>query len=193
MKILAFGDIQLERIPLNDTLRAWDAADELLLNQLHEQGLPLADSNILLINDNFAALACALHGHKLQSWSDSFIAHLALQHNFDLNEFDLEHMPKAVPSTATPQGDIDIVLVKVPKTLALLEEQLKQLRPLLKPDSVVIAAAMVKHLPGSAIQLFEDILGPTHTSLAKKKARLIFSQLDSDKKVADSAYPHCYF
>lgn len=189
----AFGDIQLERLPLNDTLRAWDAADELLLNQLHEQGLPLANSKILLVNDHFSALACALQGHTLQSWSDSFIAHLALQHNFNLNEFDLAHMPQTVPSTEIPQGDIDIVLIKVPKTLALLEEQLKQMRPLLKPDSIIIAAAMVKHLPGSAIQLFEDILGPTHTSLAKKKARLIFSQLDSDKKVADSSYPHCYF
>lgn len=190
-----FGDIQLERIPLmpNNALRAWDAADELLLSQLREQNLPLADSHILLVNDNFAALACALQGYSLHSWSDSYIAHLALQHNFQLNSFDPEHMPQAIPSTQVPFGRFDIVLIKIPKTLALLEQQLKQLRPLLTPNSVIIAGAMVKHLPGSAIQLFEDVLGPTHTSLAKKKARLIFSQLDVDKPVAESAYPHCYF
>ena len=191
----AFGDIQLERIPLirNDTLRAWDAADELLLNQLNEQDVPLANSKILLVNDNFAALACALQGYDIQSWSDSYIAHLALLHNFKLNGFTDSVKPIAVPSTKKPQGDIDIVLLKVPKTLALLEEQLKQLRPRLKPDSLIIAGAMIKHLPGSAIQLFEDILGSTHTSLAKKKARLIFSQLDTNKKIAASTYPYSYF
>ena len=191
----AFSEYLLTRIPLipNDTLRAWDAADELLLNQLQEQNLPTANSKILLINDNFGALACALQSHTLQSWSDSYIAHLALQHNFKLNNFDADSLPQAIPSTATPQGDIDIVLIKVPKTLALLEEQLIQLRPLIRPDSIIIAGAMVKHLPGSAIQLFEDMLGPTHTSLARKKARLIFSQLDTDKVVAPTAYPHSYF
>ena len=191
----AFGKRQLERIPLirNDNLRAWDAADELLLNQLSEQGLPLAEHKILLVNDNFAALACALQGHNIQSWSDSYIAHLALQSNFKLNGFADSTLPLPVASTTVPQDDIDIVLLKVPKTLALLEEQLKQLRALLKPDSLIIAGAMIKHLPGSAIQLFEDILGPTHTSLARKKARLIFSKLDTDKEITASAYPHCYF
>ena len=191
----ALGELQLERIPLvhNDALRAWDAADELLLKQLQEQGLTTANRKILLVNDNFGALACALQGHDMQSWSDSFIAHLALQHNFKINQFNPANLPQTVPSIASPQGNIDIALIKVPKTLALLEEQLVQLRPLIRPDSIIIAGAMVKHLPRSAIQLFEDILGPTHTSLARKKARLIFSQLDTGKVVAPTTYPHSYF
>lgn len=185
----AFGDFQLERIPLipRDTLRAWDAADELLLNHLKEQCLPTKESKILLVNDQFGALACALSEFNTQSWSDSFIAHLAIEHNFSLNQLPAEQQAIQVPSTQAPEGPIDIALIKVPKTLALLEEQLKQLKPLLKADSIIIGTAMVKHLPGSAIQLFEDILGSTHTSLAKKKARLILSTPDKDN--ADSLVP----
>ncbi|PIE36721.1 MAG: 50S rRNA methyltransferase [Gammaproteobacteria bacterium] len=175
-----FGEFQLDRLPAtpDGALRAWNAADELLLEQLQTQGLPRADERVLVVNDEFGALACALHAYKVQSWSDSLLAHLATAHNFRRNQLDEQALPALVRSTAQPEGRIDIALLKVPKTLALLQQQLQQLKPLLHADSVVIAAAMTKHLPGAAIQCFEDTIGRTHTSLAKKKARLIFSQVE---------------
>lgn len=73
-----------------------------------------------------------------------------------------------------PPARIDVLLVRVPKSLALLEDQLHRLAPRLHADSVVVGAGMVKEIHTSTLRLFERILGPTRTSLAEKKARLIF-------------------
>jgi 16S rRNA (guanine1207-N2)-methyltransferase len=65
--------------------------------------------------------------------------------------------------------------VRVPKTLALLEEQLIRLQGQLAPGAQVIAGAMVKHLPRAAGDLLERYIGPVQASLAVKKARLLVS------------------
>jgi 16S rRNA (guanine1207-N2)-methyltransferase len=70
-----------------------------------------------------------------------------------------------------------VVVIKVPKTLALLEHQLITLAPLISEQSQLLACAMVKYLPKRVFSLFEQIWGPLSTSLAKKKARLIFPTL----------------
>ncbi|PWQ95023.1 50S rRNA methyltransferase [Leucothrix pacifica] len=84
------------------------------------------------------------------------------------------------------------MLIKVPKTTALLEDQLIRLRPHLHKDSVIIAAGMIKHLQKSAFQCIEKIIGPLTTSLAKKKARLIFASLDEALEQPVSPYPTRY-
>ena len=65
----------------NEPLQAFDAADEYLLAQLHEQGLPTG-SRVLVLNDSFGALACALAQHvQVTSSGDSHLARLALEKN----------------------------------------------------------------------------------------------------------------
>ena len=56
------GEFRLTRRPLRrrETLRAWDAADEYLLNYCAENGLT-TENSILIVNDQFGALATALH------------------------------------------------------------------------------------------------------------------------------------
>ena len=56
------GEFALERYPsgANSTLRAWDAADELLLHHLAEHQEPASDPAWLVLNDSFGALAAAL-------------------------------------------------------------------------------------------------------------------------------------
>jgi 16S rRNA (guanine1207-N2)-methyltransferase/23S rRNA (guanine1835-N2)-methyltransferase len=73
-----------------------------------------------------------------------------------------------------PPERIDVLLVRVPKSLALLEDQLYRLAPHVHADTVVVGTGMVKEIHTSTLNLFEKILGPTRTSLAEKKARLIF-------------------
>ena len=62
--------------------------------------------------------------------------------------------------------------MRVPKSLALLEDQLLRLAPAVHEGTVVVGTGMVKEIHTSTLQLFERILGPTRTSLAEKKARL---------------------
>jgi len=83
------------------------------------------------------------------------------------------------------------VLVRVPKTLALLEEQLIRLHGQLAPGARVIAAGMLKHLPRAAGDLLERHIGPVQASLAVKKARLLFATPEARPAVA-SPYPSRY-
>jgi 16S rRNA (guanine1207-N2)-methyltransferase len=70
-----------------------------------------------------------------------------------------------------------VVLIRIPKALALLEQQLRALRDVVAPDTVIIAGAKARDVHTSTMQLFEKVLGPTRTSLAWKKARLIHCEV----------------
>jgi 16S rRNA (guanine1207-N2)-methyltransferase len=91
-----------------------------------------------------------------------------------------------------PQGPFDLVLIKVPKTLALLEDQLIRMRPQLAPDARLIVAGMVKSMPNSLWPLLECSVGPTRTSRAWKKARLISVAPDPQLPVPQNPYPVRY-
>ena len=187
-----FAQLDLLRQPemANEPLQAFDAADEYLLSHLHQQGLS-ADSRVLLLNDNFGALACSLAAHcRVTSSGDSHLGHLALQKNLARNGLAADRV-RFVPASDLAEGPFDWVLIRVPKTLALLEEQLIRLHGQLAPGAKVIAGAMIKHLPRAAGELLERYIGPLQASLAVKKARLL-SATPQDKPAPTSPYPTRY-
>jgi 16S rRNA G1207 methylase RsmC len=198
----AMGSYRLNRLPLrqNESLQAWDAADEYLLNTIAlnttaDEGLSTAGADgrpVLVVNDQFGALAIAFHERDISSWGDSLVAHQGTMANFKRNGFDT--VPQCIPSTEPLSGVFGLVLIKVPKTLALLEHQLAGLAGHIDADSVVMAAGMVKAIHTSTLDLFEKYLGPTKTSLATKKARVILPQLDTVIAATspDSPYPSHY-
>ena len=213
------GEFLLERLPKTDKgdLRAWDAADELLLSTLFENHLNNSPEHssaepvehtppvlhdaldksvkhhvkvggcaILIINDSFGALPIALHQHTTHSWSDSYLSHLSTQENFNLNQLDAKHL--SIPSSEDLKQSYDLVIIKIPKTLGLLEDQLCRLKPHINADTVIIAAAMSKHIHTSTLKIFEKLIGTTTTSRATKKARLIFAKNDNPQS-HQSPYP----
>ncbi|MFY0748153.1 methyltransferase [Pseudomonas sp. NFX5] len=187
-----FAQLDLIRQPEqhNDPLQAFDAADEYLLSYLAEQQ-PSAATRVLVLNDSFGALAASLEGRvQVTSSGDSFLAALGLDKNLVRNGKAFDAVP-FIPASEVPSGPFDRVLIRVPKTLALLEEQLIRLQGQLAPGAEVIAAAMVKHLPRAAGELLERYIGPMHASLAVKKARLLIATL-ADRPTAVSPYPTRY-
>jgi 23S rRNA (guanine1835-N2)-methyltransferase len=188
----AFAQLELIRQPdqPHEPLQAFDAADEYLLKQLAEQGLA-ADARVLLLNDSFGALACSLAGRaQLTSSGDSHLGYLGLQVNLARNQLPADAV-QFVPASVCTQGPFDLVLIRVPKTLALLEEQLIRLHGQLASGAQVIAAAMIKHLPRAAGDLLEKYVGPVQASLAVKKARLLFATPEA-KAAPVSPYPTRY-
>lgn len=195
-----FGQFSLKRYPepvgrgQQQSLRAWDAADEYLLQ--HCQQL-LADnaltpaSSVLLLNDNFGALAVALQQFKPHSVSDSYLAQEGCRRNLALNSIDNDAVTM-LDSFQMPAIKADLVFIKIPKTSALLEDQLYRLRAVVTENTIIVAAAMVKHVHNNTLKLFEKILGTTTTSLAKKKARLVFCQPKPASWQGQSAYPSVY-
>jgi 16S rRNA (guanine1207-N2)-methyltransferase len=95
-------------------------------------------------------------------------------------------------SLQQPAGPLDLVLIRVPKVLALLEDQLIRLRPLLNASTTVLVAGMAKALPRSVWALLERLVGPTETALAWKKARVIRVTPDLTLTLPANPYPVRY-
>lgn len=194
----SFGSFQLQRYPARkkETLRAWDSADEYLLQHLEENKLLQEDTSVLILNDSFGALSVTLNAFQPVVITDSYMTTQAISNNAKINNIDESNIT-VIDSLLTPESIINVrsdivnhvVLIKLPKSLAMLEDQLHRIRPLLTNKTVVLAAAMTRNIHMSALKLFEKIIGPTSSSLAKKKSRLIFSQYDSDLHVDDNPYP----
>jgi len=185
------GEFSLKRNPDDDSLQAWDAADEFLLKHIDETRPLSGNSRVLILNDAFGALALALANHTLFSWNDSFLAQQALRDNLLANGYPADQV-RTNSTIDFPGAAIDCVLIKVPKTLALLEHQLYALRPLLHHDSRVIAAGMARNIHSSTLDLFETILGPTTTTRAIKKSRLILVERDQAINEGQSRFPDSY-
>ncbi|WIF58730.1 23S rRNA (guanine(1835)-N(2))-methyltransferase RlmG [Atlantibacter hermannii] len=167
-------ELTLERyppMPEEAPLQAWDAADEYLL-----QDLPQTDGPTLIFNDAFGALTCALAARNPWSISDSFIAQQAARHNLLLNQISPDSVTFQDSLAPLPEAP-GLVLIKIPKQLALLEQQLRALRTVVTPQTRIIAGAKARDIHNSTLALFEKILGPTTTSLAWKKARLIYGSV----------------
>src|SRR6185437_7613159 len=130
-------------------------ADEYLLQQL--ENINIGDRPVLIFNDNFGTLACALHAHQPYSISDSYMSQLATRHNLKLNELDPEQVT-LLDSLAELPASPAVVLIRIPKALALLEQQLRSLRNVVAPDTVIIAGAKARDVHTSTMQLFEKVL-----------------------------------
>ncbi|WP_339451704.1 class I SAM-dependent methyltransferase [Pseudomonas sp. EA_5y_Pfl2_R50] len=187
-----FAQLDLIRQPeqQNEPLQAFDAADEYLLNHLAAQQ-PAANTRVLVLNDSFGALAASLLGKvDVSSSGDSYLGFLGLEKNLLRNGRAFDAI-RAIPASEPLLGPFDRVLIRVPKTLALLEEQLIRLQGQLAPGAEVIAAAMIKHLPRAAGDLLERYIGPVQASLAVKKARLLIATPET-RTPAVSPYPSRY-
>lgn len=190
---IPFASLALARYPLDShpSLQAFDAADEYLLTTVAQCALP-ANSQFLIINDAFGALACniATSYSLVDSYGDSYLAELALKENLAHNHLATTSV-QFIPSTEPLKKTYDIVLIKIPKTLALLEEQLIKIKPHITKNTVIYAAAMIKHLPKAAILLLEKHIGSAEYSLAVKKARLL-TVTPHEIPLVQSPYPTYY-
>ncbi len=166
---------ELTRFPVdqkNRSLQAWDSADEYLVEYVAEH-FP-DSSKPLILNDAFGALACYFNDKQVTSVSDSFVAQLATRHNLAANGLD-ENRCRLLDSLASLPDDCDLVLVKLPKNAGYLAHQLAMLSQVLKPGTPVIVGGKTKEVHTSTIKAVERFIGPSSTTLAVKKSRLIVS------------------
>ena len=152
----------------NETLQAWNAGDEYIINHVEELNLP-DDQNILILNDHFGALSCWFsQKHKVTMMSDSFIAHRATLKNLQRNQCNKVQFLNGMDKL--PE-QVDLVLMQLPKNNRMLTWQLHQLRTQLPASCQVIAVNKAKEIHTSTLKLFEKHLGDTTTSLAWKKCQ----------------------
>ncbi|MEW2517535.1 methyltransferase [Actinacidiphila alni] len=213
-----WGDLELTRFPHDprEQLRAWDAADTYLLRHLVDTradtrpearaavtrtaaesgtaagGAVDLSGTLVIVGDRWGTLSTALAAYAPTQISDSFLAQQATRANLRRNAPDAADGVRLLSTRDTPPDRIDILLVRVPKSLALLEDQLHRLAPAVHEGTVVVGAGMTTEIHTSTLHLFERILGPTRTSLAEKKARLIFCTPAPGRTRTPSPWPIRY-
>jgi 16S rRNA (guanine1207-N2)-methyltransferase len=187
-----WGDLALTRFPEDprERLRAWDASDEYLLRHLAEQEIPLSGT-VVVVGDRWGALVTALAAHRPTQITDSYLTQEATRANLDRHGVEPGTV-RLLTTQDAPPDRVDVLLVRVPKSLALLEDQLLRLAPAVHEGTAVVGTGMVKEIHTSTLQLFERILGPTRTSLAERKARLIFCTPEPSQERAANPWPYAY-
>ncbi|MYZ39426.1 MULTISPECIES: methyltransferase, partial [unclassified Streptomyces] len=200
-----WGEFGLTRFPElpRDTLRAWDTADEYLLRHLagadSDTGPTDLSGTVVVLGDRWGALTTALAVRRLDQLrveplvqiTDSYLTQRATRANLRRGGADTEAV-RLRSVRDTPPDRIDVLLIRVPKSLALLEDQLHRLAPAVHPGTVVIGTGRVTEIHTSTLRLFEQILGPVRTSLAVRKARLIFCEPAAGRTRTTSPWPHSY-
>jgi 16S rRNA (guanine1207-N2)-methyltransferase/23S rRNA (guanine1835-N2)-methyltransferase len=170
--------LQLVRYPehlQHPSWQAWDAADEYIIEYLQQHPELNQAKGLRIYNDDFGALTCWFAEQRPTWISDSYVALRSCQTNLVCNNIAPEQITfcSSLDKITLPT---ELVLLKVPKTSALLEQQLIDLQDSVGPNTLIIAGAKANAIQKSTLALFEKYLGVTTTSLAKKKARLIFCQ-----------------
>lgn len=195
-------NLTLERIPHDKTgtLQAFDAADSLLIQHWYESILPQNKEQKetpypLIINDAFGALTLSLAhcvSDSIVTLSDSTISQKALRLNVEKNqaEADVQIRPdiqkklelKTLSSVDDlPDHHFNCVLMKLPKSSQYFEYQLAYLNHYLPANTPVIIGGMVKYMSKAFFDSANDSLNDVSTSLAVKKARLIFGKTQGNK------------
>jgi 23S rRNA (guanine1835-N2)-methyltransferase len=165
-----------------------DAADGYLLRHLADRDLSghvvvLGDREGALLAEFAAAGSGTTPGPTLIT--DSFLA-------MDKARARVGDGARLLSTRDDPPERIDVLLVRVPKSLALLEDQLHRLAPHLHERSLVVGTGKVTEIHTSTLRIFEELIGPTRTSLAERKARLIFSEPDVGRERPANPWPLRY-
>ncbi len=172
----SFGQFQLKRIPDTDkNLQAWNSADSYLLKELFEQmdSEALHKAGILILNDDFGALTVSLARFSCDSLSDSYVSQQAAVNNIQSSCPQFIKQVNFLNSTETLNKSYDLVLFKIPKSLAFLQYQMRNLLPYIHENTKIIGAIMAKNLHHSVIEILDNYFSSVQVSLAWKKARLI--------------------
>ncbi|MCC9204825.1 class I SAM-dependent methyltransferase [Arthrobacter sp. zg-Y769] len=160
-------------------LQAWDAADALLLDtaaaDLSAAASEPARPGITVIGDSYGALtlgAAARHGLRgIRVHQDPLSGEQAL----DANASDLglpgvfTHQPLAAPLVEGAR----VVLLRLPRSLAALEEIAALIAASAAPDVTVYAGGRVKHMTTAMNEVLARYFGAVTAGLGRQKSRVL--------------------
>jgi 16S rRNA (guanine1207-N2)-methyltransferase len=150
-------------------LRAWDAADTLIL---HEAAALLPAAELTVIGDSYGALTLgALDGgaSRVRVHQDALTGELALRANGDGDYESLPLDPSLVAGTR-------LVLLRLPRSLDALDEIAALIAAHAAPEVVVIAGGRVKHMALAMNGVLGRHFGRVDVSLARQKSRLLIAR-----------------
>lgn len=169
-EILQFNNstYQLKRYPktTDNSLRAWSNAELLALDYLKERSI----EKIHLYNDRFGIWNVLLNDTPLVTVSTYASQKKAIIQNLRLNNLSIE-LHFVTPLEHLKQ--VEIALVKIPKSLDLFELFLQQIHKASTQNTEVIGCFMTKYFSATALKIASQYFEVVEQSKAWKKARLL--------------------
>lgn len=164
--------LNIERYPptQNRSLRAWSAADELMLRYT-EKIVPAGD--ILLINDRFGFQAIHLAERNPVVIIDRKSQERALRLNLELNGIDSESVRFFSPIGTESLTYADTILLLVPKSMELFRFWLALAASRIKAGGTVVCGFMTRHFTPQMLETADHYFESAEQSRAEKKARLL--------------------
>ena len=150
-------------------LRAWDAADALLLDHAGPQ---LASSNLAIIGDTHGALtlgALDRGATRVRVHQDALLGEQALRANGTGAYEQLPLAPELVAGAT-------LVLVRLPRSLDALEQIAALIAREADPSVVVIAGGRLKHMTPRMNEVLLRHFDTLDVSLARQKSRLLIAR-----------------
>jgi 16S rRNA G1207 methylase RsmC len=179
------------QVTSNNSLKAWNAADEFMIWYVNQK--VLAANDTLIVNDNLGFLTTHLINDKttivcsFKSQEDAIFTNLkSNQINFSANQF-------LNPLNLTNEFK-DLVLIKTPKSIDLLEFYLQIASNSIKNNGIVICGFMTKYFTPQMLKIASKYFSNIEQTKAWKKSRLMIlsgtknATMPSVLKVIESKY-----
>ena len=154
----------------NRSLRAFSAADELVLEYIETESISLRAP--VLLNDRFGYLACTFDKFSPISIVNYKSQEKALRQNMMANNLTIIEQNIISPFGKIEHG-VETAIIKIPKSLDLFKLQLAKLSESLADNSTVICAFMTRHFSKQVIEIASEYFECVEQTQAKKKARLV--------------------
>ena len=160
-------------------LRAWDAADRLILD---EAGDRLLGADVAVVGDNYGALTLgALHlgAASVRVHQDSLAGERALAANAAALSVEADQRVahfRAVPLEAGAFADSSLVLVRLPRSLEALDEIAAIVAADAAPNVIVLAGGRLKHMSLSMNEVLLRHFGSVTATRARQKSRVLVAQ-----------------
>lgn len=172
----------------NQSLQAWSAADEYLLDLIQMlnlfEPLDLKKQTIAIFNDRFGFLTC-----HFSQFSPTVILNYksqekAIFQNIESNNLKFSDVNFITPLESLPE-QLDVAILKIPKSLDLFRMQLFQISKSLSDEGIVLASFMTKYFSPQMLSIVQEFFEEVEQSKARKKARyLIFKNKKSIKEIS---------
>ena len=169
----------------NQSLQAWSAADEYLLTEFNS--FNLENPSMAIFNDRFGFLTCHLHAFLPTIILNYKSQEKAIFQNLESNDLKFSELNFITPLESLRE-QLDLVILKIPKSMDLFRMQLFQLLKSLNKDSIVLASFMTKYFSPQMLSIANDFFEEVEQSKAWKKSRVLI--LKNKKREKDISILH---
>ncbi len=180
--------IKLNRFPTahDQSLKAWDWADELLIHQILSFESPF--QSILIVGDEFGSLTTYLANQYNVYWlNDSLTSEIAANKNLTANGINKDRVTWLNSSRPLPTKRFDLIVIRPPKNLNYFADTLNQLSNQYAHTPIFIGV-MQKFITEGLKASINNSCDEVNPGRGEKKARVIKAQLKANQHLNEPYY-----